>query len=86
MKRKPAKKRSAKRAKAPRIVVKRSDTPWLDTSNVPHVVKLRTAKGKHVAVLVPGGYVADLVKAPIVEVEPVGPWTEAWRILASYFK
>lgn len=51
----------------------------------PHVVKLHTAKGKKVVVIVPGGYVADL-KAPIVKVEPVGPWAEAWRIFASFFK
>ena len=85
MKRKSAKKRLPKQAKAPRIVVKRSDTPWLDTSNVPHVVKLTTAAQKKVVVVVPGGYVADLVKEPIVSVELIGPWTEAWNVIKSWF-
>lgn len=90
MKRKSVKKhrtaRGSAKAKPPRIVVKRSETPWLDTSHVPHVVKLHTAGKKKIAVVVPGGYVADLISEPIVKVETVGPWTEAWRVLASFFK
>ena len=74
------KRKAAKRTK--RVVL--SDT-LPRAPDLLHVVKLHTKEGKKVIAVVPGGYVAALT-APIVKVEPVGPWTHAWRSFVKFMR